>query len=108
MAAAEVNDALETLAIDALRGVIDPEIGLDVVELGLVYGVDVDGRDVRVRLTMTTPACPLGEEIVRDAEDRLQAIDGVGAVDVELVWDPPWSPERMSPAARKLLGWSGR
>jgi metal-sulfur cluster biosynthetic enzyme len=103
----DVNDAMEARAIDALRGVIDPEIGLDVVELGLVYGVDVHGRDVRVRLTMTTPACPLGEEIVRDAEDRLRVIDGVGAVDVELVWDPPWSPERMSPAARKLLGWSG-
>jgi metal-sulfur cluster biosynthetic enzyme len=108
VAAAEVNDALEARAIDALRGVIDPEIGLDVVELGLVYRVDVDRRDVRVRLTMTTPACPLGEVIVRDAEDQLRALAGVGAVDVELVWDPPWSPERMSPAARKLLGWSGR
>ncbi|MBK7194836.1 MAG: metal-sulfur cluster assembly factor [Myxococcales bacterium] len=90
----------------ALREVIDPEIGLDVVELGLVYGVEVDATDVTVHLTMTTAACPLGEQILEDATTRLQAIPGIGAVQVELVWEPPWSPDRMSPAARELLGWS--
>jgi|JI10StandDraft_1071094.scaffolds.fasta_scaffold09393_10 metal-sulfur cluster biosynthetic enzyme len=90
----------------ALREVIDPEIGLDVVELGLVYGVEFDGADVTVQLTMTTAACPLGEQILEDATTRLQAIAGIGAVHVELVWEPPWSPARMSAAAKELLGWS--
>lgn len=90
----------------ALREVIDPEIGLDVVELGLVYGVEIDAADVTVQLTMTTAACPLGEQILEDATTRLQAVPGIGAVHVELVWEPPWSPERMSPAAKELLGWS--
>lgn len=91
---------------EALRQVIDPELGLDVVDLGLVYGIELEGAAVRVALTMTTPACPLGEQIVRDAEDRLRAIDGIDDVSVELVWDPPWDPTRMSPAARDALGWS--
>ncbi|MBK7076599.1 MAG: metal-sulfur cluster assembly factor [Myxococcales bacterium] len=90
----------------ALREVIDPEIGLDVVELGLVYGVALDGADVAVQLTMTTAACPLGEQILEDATTRLQAVSGIGVVHVELVWEPPWSPDRMSPAAKELLGWS--
>lgn len=102
------DDVIRTRATEALGEVIDPELGLSVVELGLVYGVEVDGGAVRVRLTMTTPACPLGEEIVADAESRLQAIDGVVGVQVDLVWEPPWGPERMSAAAKDLLGWSGR
>ena len=78
-----------------------------VVDLGLVYGVDVVGDQVHLRLTMTTPACPLGGEIVRDAETCLAGVPGVGGVHVELVWDPPWSPALMSPAARASLGWGG-
>ena len=109
-AAAGTPSDFELRAIDALRGVIDPELGLDVVALGLVYGVDVeageaDTVDLAVHLTMTTPACPLGEQIVADAETALRALDGVGRIRVELVWDPPWSPERMSPSARQQLGW---
>lgn len=97
---------LRERVLAALQEVIDPELGISVVDLGLVYGVDVvEGGDVRVALTMTTPACPLGEQIVRDAEDRIRNLDGVGEVDVALVWDPPWSPERMSPAAKAALGW---
>ena len=92
---------------EALRGVIDPEIGLDVVELGLVYGVEVQGGAVRIDLTMTTPACPLGEHIQRDAEQRVRALAGVTDAVVRLVWDPPWSPARMTDAARRLLGWGG-
>lgn len=90
----------------ALRAVIDPELGLDVVDLGLVYGIDVEGDAVRVQLTMTTPACPLGEHIVRDAKARLAAVEGVATAHVDLVWEPPWSPERMSDAAKEALGWS--
>lgn len=92
-------------ALDALREVIDPELGLNVVDLGLVYGVEVQASRVHVRLTMTTAACPLGEQIVEEAKARLGALPGVSDVQVELVWDPPWTPERMSQAAKRALGW---
>lgn len=99
------DDTLHQDALDALRRVIDPEVGLDVVALGLVYGLDVHDGAIDVELTMTTPACPLGEQIVADAEAQLGALPGVTAVRVELVWSPPWTPARMSPEARRLLGW---
>ena len=96
---------LETRVRDVLREVIDPELGLNVVDLGLVYGVVISGAEVDVALTMTTPACPLGEQIARDAEMRVRALDGVTRATVALVWDPPWSPERMNDEARRVLGW---
>lgn len=100
-----MSDDLTTRVRKALCEVIDPELGLSVIDLGLVYGVELDGDRVQIQLTMTTPSCPLGDEIVRDAEMRLAALDGVGTVLVELVWDPPWSPARMTPSAREALGW---
>ena len=100
------EDALRARVTETLREVIDPEIGMNVVDLGLVYGVEIEGARVRVALTMTTPACPLGEQIVRDAEERLRALARVESADVRLVWEPPWGPERMSEAARKTLGWA--
>lgn len=106
MTDASPGEALRVRALEALGEVIDPELGLDVVELGLVYSVDVCGRDLHVDLTMTSPACPLGDVIARDAETRLRALDGVDDVEVRLVWDPPWTPERMSQSARAALGWS--
>jgi len=91
---------------DALRTVNDPEVGMNVVDLGLVYGVEVDGADVRVALTMTSPACPLGDVIVENAAAVIRAAaPGAGKVDVALVWDPPWTPDRMSEAARAKFGW---
>lgn len=99
------DEPLEARVLDALREVIDPELGLNIVDLGLVYGVEVDGARVDVRLTMTTAACPLGEQIARDAEEHARAVEGVEDVSVELVWEPPWGPERMSATARDALGW---
>lgn len=99
------GEELRARALEALRDVIDPEVGLNIVDLGLVYGLDLEGANIHARLTMTTPACPLGEQIVRDAEDRLRAVEGVGEVSVELVWEPLWTPERMSAEARETLGW---
>ena len=91
---------------DALRTVNDPEVGMNVVDLGLVYGVTVDGADVRVELTMTSPACPLGDVIVENAAAAIRAAaPDARAVDVALVWDPPWTPDRMSDAARAKFGW---
>lgn len=89
----------------ALRVVVDPELGVDVVSLGLVYGAERDGPRARVVMTMTSPACPLGEVITADARAAVESlVPGVRAVDVELVFEPPWSPERMSDDARAQLG----
>jgi metal-sulfur cluster biosynthetic enzyme len=91
---------------DALRTVNDPEVGMNVVDLGLVYGVTVEGADVRVELTMTSPACPLGDVIVENAAAAIRAAaPEARTVDVALVWEPPWTPDRMSEAARAKFGW---
>lgn len=99
----------ESTVYAALRQVHDPELGINVVDLGLVYEVavkEVQGKsDIYVRMTMTSPACPAGPELVRDARDVLQALgDEVGNVTVEVVLDPPWTPDRMSEEARDELG----
>jgi metal-sulfur cluster biosynthetic enzyme len=102
----DASIALEQAAWTALRYVIDPELGIDVVSLGLVYGVVVDEACVQVDLTLTTPGCPLHATIREDAVRRLEAIPNMKAADVRLVWSPPWTPDRMTPEARKLL-WGG-
>jgi metal-sulfur cluster biosynthetic enzyme len=96
----------EERVLDALRAVDDPEIGINVVDLGLVYGVAIAGNSLAVRLTMTTPSCPLGDHIVGEAEQALRrAFPELARVAVELVFEPPWGPERISEAARRQLGW---
>lgn len=98
------EDAVRT----ALRGVIDPEVGMNIVDLGLVYRITVESDAIHVDLTMTTPACPMGEMIFDDAERALRALAPPGVtVDLGLVWDPPWGPERMSEHAREHFGWHG-
>ncbi len=91
---------------EALRSVDDPEVGINIVDLGLVYRVDLTPERVRVELTMTTPACPMGDTIADHARRAVGALlpDGVG-VDVELVWDPIWTPDRMSESAKQTFGW---
>lgn len=89
----------------ALQRVVDPEIGLDVVALGLVYRAERVGNQARVTMTMTSPACPLHEAIVEDARAALAAVPGIEGVDVDLVFDPPWGPDRMSTEAKHRLGW---
>lgn len=89
----------------ALRVVIDPELGIDVVSLGLVYAASRAGDRAHVVMTMTTPACPLGEAITRDAREAIETmVAGVRHAEIELVFEPPWSPDRMSPEAREQLG----
>jgi metal-sulfur cluster biosynthetic enzyme len=90
----------------ALGRVIDPEMALDIVELGLVYGVEADGTGVRVRITMTSAACPVTELIVDEVGRELRRELGVDTeVSVEVVWDPPWGPERLGERARAVLDW---
>lgn len=91
---------------EALRAVVDPENGANIVDLGLVYGIEVAGRSVRVTMTLTSPACPLGGMIVDDVEAALRALVPADCeTRVDLTWDPPWDPARMSAAARARFGW---
>ncbi|MBK7583079.1 MAG: metal-sulfur cluster assembly factor [Myxococcales bacterium] len=89
---------------DALREVIDPEVGINVVDLGLVYGLMLDESRAIVTMTMTTPACPLGDLIQSQAAEAVEAVLPGRAVEVRLVWQPPWTRHRMSLAARRMLG----
>lgn len=88
----------------ALRKVKDPDLNLNIVDLGLVYDVRVDGNDVTVDMSLTSPGCPSGPEIMGDAERQLKAIPGVGAVTINLVWTPFWSPDRIEPRVRAYMG----
>ncbi|WP_036221679.1 metal-sulfur cluster assembly factor [Mesoaciditoga lauensis] len=91
--------------MEALKAVIDPEIGLDVVSLGLVYEVNISEEgNVNVKMTMTTPGCPLVGMITEDAKNILESLEGVKSVNVELVWDPPWTPDMIEPEVRARLG----
>jgi FeS assembly SUF system protein len=88
-----------------LRDVYDPEIPVNIFELGLVYDVEVDeGGAVRIVMTLTSPMCPVAEILPVEIESRAREIEGVGEVKIDLVWDPPWNPEMMSEAARLELG----
>jgi metal-sulfur cluster biosynthetic enzyme len=96
----------EDALIDALRSVDDPEAGLNIVELGLVYGVEASPPRAKVRMTMTSPACPLGDYLSDAVKDTLRArFPELEEVEVEFVWEPPWTPERMSEEARNFFGW---
>ena len=101
----EGDPALASELTAALKRVIDPEMALDVVELGLIQRVEAAADATRVRLTMTSAACPVAEHIVEDVGHELRAARPGVPVDVELVWDPPWTPERMSASARSAMGW---
>jgi metal-sulfur cluster biosynthetic enzyme len=89
----------------ALSNVIDPELGLDFVELGLIYGIDVDGGDVHVTFSLTTPACPIGPQVTEQIEEFVGELDGVNNVTSSMVFTPPWSPDRMSEDAKFALGY---
>ena len=88
----------------ALRRVKDPELNLNIVDLGLVYEIDVVGDLVRVDMSLTSPGCPSGPDIMKEAEDQLRALPGVGDVEMNLVWSPPWPPARIEPRVRAYLG----
>lgn len=91
----------------ALTQVIDPEIGINIVDLGLVYDVESNDEGWRIALTMTSPACPMGQSILDDVRSVIDTSLAIGtSVDIDLVWEPPWDPSMMSDAARDTLGWS--
>ncbi len=92
--------------MEAMHSVIDPELGVNVVDLGLVYSAEAAGGEVRIVMTMTTPACPLHSYIRESAERALRKrFADLRSVTIDIVWDPPWSPAMMSAEAKKQLGW---
>lgn len=96
----------EDLVRDALSTVIDPEAGMNVVDLGLVYAIEIADERIHVRMTMTTPACPMGDMILDQAHAAIATVAPDAAIELELVWDPPWTPALMSENARGFFGWN--
>jgi metal-sulfur cluster biosynthetic enzyme len=98
------------LDADALRAILrqvsDPEVGINIVDLGLIYRIDIAPREIRITMTMTSPACPMGDMIMDDIDTVLDAaLPPDIKVAVDLVWEPPWTPEMMTAEARKHFGW---
>jgi len=104
-AAGEGHGPSEQDVMDALSNVIDPELGLDFVELGLIYSVEVVDGEVKVTFTLTTPGCPIGPQVTEQIEEFVGELDGVRTIESEMVFVPPWSPERMSEDAKFALGY---
>ena len=101
MTASEQN---EQTSLAALRQVIDPEIGCNIVDLGLVYSYAFDAGKVRVTMTLTTPGCPMHESISWGVKNALMNIEGITEAEVDIVWDPPWNPAMMSEVGRRMTG----
>ena len=95
----------EEEVLDALSNVIDPELGLDFVELGLIYGVEIENDNVRVTFTLTTPGCPIGPQVTEQIDEFVGEVDGVKTIESQMVFTPPWSPELMSEDAKFALGY---
>ena len=101
----EVGGSLYEAVVDALKDIYDPEIPVNIYDLGLVYGVDVtEGGAVAVTMTLTTPNCPVAESMPGEVELRVGSVPGVSTAEVSLVWDPPWDPQKMSDDAKLELG----
>lgn len=99
------KDALKDKVIEVLKSIYDPEIPVSIWELGLVYGVDIgDEGQVKVTMTLTTPHCPEAQSMPLQIEMETKFLEGVSAVEVEVTWEPPWGPDKMSEAARLALG----
>lgn len=94
----------EDLIRKTLRQVNDPELNMNIIDLGLVYGINVDEGEVHVQMTLTSPGCPAGPELMSETHRVVKALDGVKNVDVELVWEPYWTPDKIDPKVRAYLG----
>ncbi len=97
-------EVTEDKILQVLSNVYDPEIPIDIVNLGLIYGIDIDGGNVRISMTMTAPGCPASTQIASESKFLVGEIPGVENVEIDLVWDPPWDPSKMSEEAQDSLG----
>ncbi|HLZ77855.1 MAG TPA: SUF system Fe-S cluster assembly protein [Sphingomonas sp.] len=102
--AGEPGGELYEAVIDALKEIYDPEIPVNIYDLGLVYGVEIADAHAVVTMTLTTPHCPVAESMPGEVEMRVGAVPGVGSAEVNLIWDPPWDPQKMSDEAKLELG----
>jgi len=100
----EENEALREQILNVLRNVVDPELGINIVDLGLVYGLDIQGDSVHITYTLTTMGCPIGPMIEAEMKQFLSGVEGVREVEAEMVLRPPWTPEMMSDEAKAALG----
>ena len=100
----EGDEALQDAIIEAIKEIYDPEIPVNIYDLGLIYGVEVNNGHALVSMTLTTPHCPVAESMPGEVELRVGAVPGVGDAEVVLVWDPPWGPDKMTDEARLELG----
>src|SRR5512140_482123 len=94
----------EPLVLETLRQVVDPEIDCNIVDLGLIYGVQIEGATVNVQMTLTTQGCPMHESIAWGVKNALLNVEGIEEADVQIVWDPPWNPAMMTEEGRERLG----
>ncbi len=101
-----VTKISEAKIYDVLSNVYDPEIPIDIVNLGLIYGIDIIGDKVLVKMTMTSPGCPASVQITSESKYLIEELDGVSEANIEIVWDPPWDPGRMSEEARQSMGFT--
>jgi FeS assembly SUF system protein len=100
-----MTSALRDQVIEVLEGIYDPEIPVNIYEIGLIYEVNIDdGGNVHILMTLTSPMCPVAESLPPEVEEKVAAIEGVASARVEVTWDPPWDPEMMSEAAKLELG----
>lgn len=97
-------EVTENKILEVLSNVYDPEIPIDIVNLGLIYGIDIEGGNVRITMTMTAPGCPASTQIAGESKILVEEIPGVENVEIELVWDPPWDPSKMSDDAQQSMG----
>lgn len=98
------GDVTEEKILSVLSEVYDPEIPIDIVNLGLIYGIEIEGGNVRINMTMTAPGCPASTQIAGESKILVEEIPGVESCEIELVWDPPWDPSKMSEEAQQSLG----
>ena len=101
MTTAELSEATVR---QTLRSVKDPELNLNIIDLGLVYDVDVEDGNVHIQMTLTSPGCPAGPQIMNDIHKAVRAMDSVKDVDIEIVWEPYWTPEKIEPKVRAIMG----
>lgn len=101
-----INNQLEEKIKEVLKTIFDPEIPVDIYELGLIYGIKIDQENnVKILMTLTTPFCPVAESLPKEVESKIKTIAKVKEVDIEITFDPPWSPDKMSEAAKLKLGY---
>ena len=98
------KDPISDAVIAALKSVKDPEIPIDIYELGLIYDIQVKGKKAEIKMTLTTPNCPVAESLPKEVKEGAMQVEGIDEVDLELVWDPPWTKDMMSEGARLELG----